>query len=420
MPAQTLQTWIARHTSVRLRLERVCTTYLLFLMVATTTKHSLEHAARFSGLHKSQFSKMLKGHPNVAIHTLDMLSKKQARQVSPALHTLKALPWKIAIVIDSTLQHRASLNPENAKKFNHGQGFVIGHQWTNIVLILNDLLIPLRPIPFYSQRYCRDHDLTYRSEHDLVVEYLEKLELEVYIGSYDRRDVIVLTDSGYDDKKIQKAIVAKQWQFLMAVSKPRSVKSQRLSLSTPKSKQWCGIAMFFRNHRGLKWQTIRLPSNGTKRKRMEFRVRDTIGSLRYVGQVQLVCSEPRKRPAGRRKYLACNDMNVTTRQIITGYRLRWAVELFHKKTKQHLGFEDVASSRFDSVISHVHWVYCAYILLHLSPPGSSAEVKSLGDKQRQLQHFLDTKEKRHVLQKLTQIGGVQRYKDELRRALADA
>lgn len=54
MRAQTLQTWIARHIWVRLRLERVCTSYLLFLMVVTT-KHSLEEAARFTGLHKSQF-----------------------------------------------------------------------------------------------------------------------------------------------------------------------------------------------------------------------------------------------------------------------------------------------------------------------------------------------------------------------------
>ena len=47
MRAQTLQTWIARHIWVRLRLERVCTSYLLFLMVVTT-KHSLEEAARFT------------------------------------------------------------------------------------------------------------------------------------------------------------------------------------------------------------------------------------------------------------------------------------------------------------------------------------------------------------------------------------
>jgi len=419
MRAQTVQTWIARHIFVRRRLVNICTSYLLFLMVMTT-KHSLEEAARFSGLHKSQFSKMLKAHSQVAVYTLESLSKKQAKQVSKARQKLKELPWKIAIIVDSTLQHRASLHPENAQTFNHGQGFVVGHQWTNIVLLLNDLLIPLRPIPFYSQRYCRERKLAYRTEHDLVVEYIEQLQLEEYLGSYDPREVVVLTDSGYDNKKIQNAIAAKHWHFIIALGKTRSVKSSRLSLTTPKSKQWSPIATFFRNHRWLKWQTIRIPTNGTKRKRMEFRTRDTIGYLRYVGQVQLVCSEPRRRPEGRRKYLACNDMRVTARQIILGYRLRWTIELFHKTVKQHLGFEDVATSGFASVMSHVHWVYCAYILLSMSPPGVSAGAQSLGDKQRQLQQLLENQAKRRVLQQLTQIGGVQRYKDALRQALAAA
>src|SRR5947209_9028100 len=161
MLAGTIQTWIKRRIAVRQRLERICTSYLLFLMVVTT-KHSLEEAARFSGLHKSQFSKMWKAHSKVAVYTLESLSKKQAQHVSKARHKLKELPWKIAIIVDSTLPRRASLHPENAKTFNHGQGFVVGHQWTNIVLLLHDVLIPLRPIPFYSQRYCRERKLEYR------------------------------------------------------------------------------------------------------------------------------------------------------------------------------------------------------------------------------------------------------------------
>ena len=156
MRAQTVQTWITRHILVRRRLEHVCMSYLLFLMVVTT-QHSLEEAARFAGLHKSQFSKMLKAHSKVAVSTLERLSKHQAKHLAKARQKLHELPWAIAIIVDSTLQHRASLHPENAKTFNHGQGFVVGHQWTNIVVLLNDMLIPLRPIPFYSQRYCRDH-----------------------------------------------------------------------------------------------------------------------------------------------------------------------------------------------------------------------------------------------------------------------
>jgi hypothetical protein len=142
--------------------------------MVVTTKHSLEEAARFAGLHKAQCSKLLKAHSHVAVYTLESLSKKQAQQVSKARQKLKELPWTMAIVVESTLQRRASLHPENAKTFHHGHGCVVGQQWTNIVLLLHDLLIPLRPIPFSSQRSCRAHKLKYRTAHDLVVEYLQQ------------------------------------------------------------------------------------------------------------------------------------------------------------------------------------------------------------------------------------------------------
>jgi Transposase DDE domain len=419
MSAGALHSWIKRHIAVRWRLRRVCTAYLLFLMVATT-KHSLKEAARFSGLHPSLFSKLLKSHSNVAITTLDQLSKTQTRKIAKALERVRGLPWKILLIIDATIQHRASLHPENAQTFNHGKGYVIGHQWTNIVLVLGDILIPLPPIPFSSKAYCWAQGLPYQSEHQRVVDYLKALDLEAYLGAYDRREVVVLTDSGYDDKQIEQTLAKKGWNFIIALGKTRSVKSTTLYLNTPKSKHWLHVDTFFRRHRRLKWDTVRLQTNGNKRKRMDVRIRHTTGYLRYVGKVELVCSERRNRPDGRRKYLACNDLRATPRQIVTGYRMRWAVEVFHKCVKQNIGFEDVATHGFDAMVSHVHWVYCAYILLHMSPPGLSPESQSLGDKQRALQQGLAAQEKRHILQKLTQIGGVQRYKDELRQALAGA
>jgi hypothetical protein len=89
--------------------------------------------------------------------------------------------------------------------------------------------------------------------------------------------VVVLTDSGYDNKKIQKAMAAKRWHVIIALGKTRRVKSTMLSLTTPKSKQWSHLATFLRTHRRLKWQTMRITTHGTQRKRMELRTRDTIG-----------------------------------------------------------------------------------------------------------------------------------------------
>ena len=200
--------------------KNICCWYLMFLMLSTR-KHTLQDAARFSGLDKSQFSRWLKNHSDLAVYNLNQLSKKQAKQFSRHFESPKGVsfPWSIMILIDSTIHGRSTLHTDNAKKFNHGKGFVIGHQWTNIVLLLHDMIIPLPPIPFYSRRYCRENDLTYRTENAAVVEYIQNMDLEQYVGPHKSHEVVVLADSGYDDRKIQNAIVQKKWAFVIALKK---------------------------------------------------------------------------------------------------------------------------------------------------------------------------------------------------------
>jgi hypothetical protein len=55
----------------------------------------------------------------------------------------------------------------------------------------------------------------------------------------------------------------------------------------------------------------------------------------------------------------------------------------------------------------------------MSPPGVSRLPQSVGDRQRQLRTYLEAKEKRRILQKLSQFGGVEKFKDEIRLALTD-
>ena len=86
------------------------------------------------------------------MHTLKDLSKKQAKICSEVIGKAADIPWHIFILIDSTIQGRSGLKSENVQRFNHGQGFVIGHQRTNILLIFNGIIIPLPPIPFYIRK----------------------------------------------------------------------------------------------------------------------------------------------------------------------------------------------------------------------------------------------------------------------------
>lgn len=172
MDFHKLKSWLLNRIRVNNRLNTICLWYLLFLMVAAR-KHSLEDAARFSAINKSQYSRFLRNYSGLAVYSLCELSKKQAREFSKALQRLRkgSLPWKVAILIDSTIQNRSSLHTDNVKRFNHGKGFVIGHQWTNIVLLFNDMIIPLTPIPFYSKSYCHKNGIQYNTENTSVVEF---------------------------------------------------------------------------------------------------------------------------------------------------------------------------------------------------------------------------------------------------------
>jgi hypothetical protein len=103
-------------------------------------------------------------------------------------------------------------------------------------------------------------------------------------GLHKSQEVIFLGDSGYDCAKIEIAIMEKKWKFIIALSKTRSVKSEKQYLSTHESKNWTQIAGFFKNHRWLKWLTIRILTNGSKIKRKDFRIRQITGYLRNGGK----------------------------------------------------------------------------------------------------------------------------------------
>jgi len=177
------------------------------------------------------------------------------------------------------------------------------------------------------------------------------------------------------------------------------------------------VAQFFKDHRRVGWKTIRILKNRSKKKRMEFRIRQIKAYLRYVGYVFLICSEFKKRPRGRRKYLACSDLKASARQIVIGYRMRWTIEIFHKEIKMFLGFEDVAGKWFDSVVAHVHWVYCVYILMNAGP--FETHARAIAEKQNRISKIISSREKSRVIQMLTQFDGPQRYKNELQQAIAD-
>lgn len=404
---------LIRHLkSVPNRQKDVLSWYMLMLMMGMR-KSSLSAASRLSGKSLSCFSEFLRKSLRQSGTVLTELICRAAFGVSRSA-LVSGAPWTVAIIIDSTLHKRSSQKVKNAQKFNHGQGFVFGHQWTNVVLMINGQCLPLAPIPFFTKAYCKKQNIPNKTEHTRVCEFLSDLNLETYIGHHHDDEVVVLMDSGYDNRKLQNVIQSRGWAIVASLrSSSTALRGVEASESRYKS-----LSQIFLRTPGLVWHTVYAFTAGWK-KRKDFRVCAAIVRLHKAYKSSLiVCSESRRdRQNSRRKFIMCSQIEIDPGVVVRTYRLRWHIEIFHKDVKSYLGMEDVAAHQFESVWAHVHWAYVAYIVLGMRYPSLT-----LPEAQQWVRRDTESEKLAHVLKISHHFGAMKKIKsycfEELQRKKA--
>lgn len=392
------------------RLVNVAIHYLAMLM-SEASKHTLSYASQTSGLSVSSFSRFLMGHEDLAKLGLSRQARRTLKAIA-AKERRRLVPgelWTIGIIVDATLHPRSSRHIQNSQSLSHGKGFTIGHQWTNIVIVVNGRTVPLPPIPFFTKGERRRRKLKNKTEHDMVIERLTSLDLEELVGPYSSSEVVTLLDSGYDDKKIIKAIQSRGWTAVW------SLKSNRSTLTN--SEYQAGIhrgrrvdQLFRAVRKQAPWINIR-PKANTKNRKRKYRARELTGRVAGIAtDLKLVCSEKSGRTKGKR-YLACTKSTATARTVVLCYEIRWRVETFHRTIKSRLGMTEAGLSSFDAISAHVHWVYCAYLLLEEMEVGSASSIE---EKQRILSRQIAAAPLVETIAAIvatrTQYGGAQRAK----------
>jgi hypothetical protein len=344
------------------RLRAVVGAYLLGLIVESS-KHTMTWASRVGGGSVSRFSRLLENHRDLARDVLVELGKEVASCLIAAGTPLVAgAPWNVAIIVDATLHRRSSRHVHNAKSLSHGKGFVVGHQWTNVVLLIGAEVVPLPPIAFLTKKVCRERGVAYMTEHDRVAEYLEELDLVPWIGPHAPRSVVVLVDSGYDDRRLQRTVLARGWDFIGALKAKRTARTVSSVLSGARPKCQSITEIFRSMRKQAPWRTVHhVDGNG---KRVRSRVRRIDAILRGVAHAVVILCADKANGKGRR-YIACSQAGLPAKVILDVFRRRWSVELFHRAVKDELGLQHAGVEAFESLESHVQWVYCAYLLVGL-------------------------------------------------------
>jgi hypothetical protein len=367
------------------RLENVIQFYLLYLLL-DGARRTLQGASDLSGLDSSQFSRLLSNHQPLAWDQLNRQCKRRLKSILKARKQLvSGSPWTVALIVDATLHERSSRHSDNAQRFNHGQGWIVGHQWTNLILSVNGQRIPLPPIPFLTEKKCKELGQEYKTESKRIIEYLRKFDWKGFLPTVRPEEIVVLSDSGYDNKALQRFILSQGWGFVGSIKKTRSVRTQ--------TQEFQSVEELFQNTRKIgPWKTIRHRTNGGKKRKLA-NIRTLIGSLKGVhSEVAIVSAE---KPNKQRIYLGCSRSKLDPGIIARLYKLRWSVELFHREVKSYLGFEDAGLTRFEAIHSHVLWVYSAYLLL----PQITSDLESGGllARKQYLQKILKKEEMGKIL-----------------------
>ncbi len=370
------------------RLQKTVARYLLSLMVPCA-KHTQTFAARLSGCAANLFSNLLGQHLELSELTLNRAAK---RRMAKLMRVRKKLdpdaPWTVLILIDSTLHTRHSKRCNNAQKLTHGKGWTLGHQWTNIGIVINGQYTPLPPIPFYTKEECRARNIRYQTEHEKVTAFLRDLNLDELLGQYDPSEILLQTDSGYDDKKILTAIRKRGWHYNVSIKASRKVKGIKQSI-------WQNITHAFTNDSPTPFS---ITTDGNKIRTM---ILSRLENARLSGVMHDVKLVRSKRSSDQKvKYLACSNLDISAETMVICYVSRWDIEIFHRDIKSYLGLQDAGVHSFDSLNAHVHWVCLAYILLQDLDLASSLGIQS---RQQYIQNQLDISKHRRIINLATRF-----------------
>lgn len=344
---------IIEFDAVPKRLQKIVSQYIMFLML-DHKKHELRTASRVFGTHESNFSRML-SRQNSRVIARSCLNRAIRRRLAKI-----AKANDVFLIIDATFSRRSGKKVRNRHKFRHGGPYIEGHQFTNFIILINNEVIPLASVPFYSKNYCKEIGIDYQTEINMVTEWIEALPDSDLLPKEIIEKLHFLLDSGYDAKCIQNAIHSIAAKFTSGLRSERNVNG-------------LSVKEYFHRHRHIPWRTIRLKDgNGHgKQKERKFRVRSAGRSyMKGFGEVVVVCSEKKSRIARKvsRKFIVTNDLKQSVRKTVMVYSKRWAIETWHKEMKQKYGFGDCRSQSFEAIEAHINFALCAYCLSGLSDP----------------------------------------------------
>jgi hypothetical protein len=207
---------------------------------------------------------------------------------------------------------------------------------------------------YYTHDYCQAKNRPYRTQTELAAEMIETLPLP------EETKVVVLGDTAFDAKSIRAACAKRKYTWVVPMNQervlagPRGKRPKVRSLINGlKADQLVEIRLHAAKGPYVEQRRVSPWRVGSKVKPRTYYAHKRRQTVHSVGEVQLVFStrtKPTKnQPIEVQKILMTNDLNLSAKQIVELYGLRWQIELFFKELKSTLGFHQYRFRKFEPV-----------------------------------------------------------------------
>lgn len=304
-----------------------------------------------------------------------------------------------------------------------------------LLLTPSGLRIPYRR-SYYTHEYCKEKGHAHRTQAELGADMIAALELP------DTAEVVVLGDTAYEAKCVQRACAKRGWTWIVPGNPERVLAGPK---PRPKLRSLLQEASA-RGFTAVKVHPDTDPYAPQRRWSESAQDRTNKGRTYYVwkkrvavhsiGVVSVFVSTTKKPEAGRPlhepKILLSNDLGLTAREAVLRYTIRWQIELFFKECKSILG---MVAYRFADFVRVERWVdlaLCTYLYLEwyrwgrLERPGLEEEEREWWQSQRTaglcraVRAERDDEELRWLKGRLSTPGGCKRLRRLLKASLPTA
>ena len=221
--------------------------------------------------------------------------------------------------------------------------YATGHMVLKVCLYYRGVTIPWGSWLYIKKEHSSKMNLPFRTLTELAAEAIRTAALP------PKFTVTVLFDSFYLCPVVVNACRQRKWHYIGVAKANRSFTvsgvRRRLGNYGRNTLRNCG-----------QWYSIK----GLRTTKL-YRIAERTGTMKGLGTVKVVFA----RRKGERRYraLVSDNLKIPMKSLVSGYLVRWAIELLIKDEKQHLGLGDYRVLRYRAVVRHLHLVDCAYACL---------------------------------------------------------